>query len=58
VVFEPLHKIINFKVRILSEVVRVPVVVVTKMDDHVEAINTAIRDAGHAAHCILVEKLA
>ncbi|NOR18663.1 MAG: EAL domain-containing protein [Xanthomonadales bacterium] len=42
----------------MSEVVGVPVVVVTKKDDHVEAINTALRDAGHAAHCIQVEKLA
>ena len=44
--------------RILSNLAGVAVVVVTKKDDHVEAINTALRDAGHAAHCIRVEKIA
>jgi diguanylate cyclase (GGDEF)-like protein len=33
------------------------VVVVSKLDDHVEAINTALRDSGHAVHCIKVHKL-
>ena len=36
----------------------VSIVVVTQKDDFVEAINTALRDAGHAAHCVKVEKLA
>jgi diguanylate cyclase (GGDEF)-like protein/PAS domain S-box-containing protein len=44
------------KVRILSEVAGVSIIVVTRKDDHVEAINIALRDAGHAAHCIRVEK--
>ena len=42
----------------MSNLAGVAVVVVTKKDDHVEAINTALRDAGHAAHCIRVEKIA
>ena len=35
----------------------ISIVVVTKLDDHVEAINTALRDVGHAAHCIKVTKI-
>jgi len=45
-------------VRILSKLAGVSIVVVTKRDDDVEAINIALRDAGHAAHCIKVEKMA
>ena len=35
----------------------ISIVVVTKLDDQVEAINTALRDVGHAAHCIKVTKV-
>jgi len=52
-----IHKNYICKVRILSELAGVSVVVVTKNDDHVEAINIALRDAGHAAHCVRVEKV-
>jgi diguanylate cyclase (GGDEF)-like protein/PAS domain S-box-containing protein len=41
----------------LSNTLGVPVVVVSKLDDQVEAINNALRDAGHAAHCLKIEKL-
>jgi len=44
-------------VQVLSESSGVAVIVISRLDDHVQAINTALRDAGHAAHCIKIEKL-
>jgi diguanylate cyclase (GGDEF)-like protein/PAS domain S-box-containing protein len=40
----------------LSDSTGVSVLIITVKDDHVAAINTALRDAGHAAHCIRVNK--
>jgi diguanylate cyclase (GGDEF)-like protein/PAS domain S-box-containing protein len=41
----------------LNESVGISVVVISKSDDHVQAINTALRDGGHPSHCIKVKKL-
>ncbi|MDP6695905.1 MAG: GGDEF domain-containing protein [Gammaproteobacteria bacterium] len=38
----------------MSDSTSISVLVVTPDDDHVAAVNTALRDAGHAAHCIKV----
>lgn len=35
----------------------IPVVVISGHDDDVEAINTALRDAGHPAHCSKISKI-
>lgn len=36
---------------ILNSQAGVPVIVLTRKQDHVEAINRSLRDARHAAHC-------
>jgi diguanylate cyclase (GGDEF)-like protein/PAS domain S-box-containing protein len=41
----------------LSKSVGISVVVISVEDDHVAAINTALRDAGHPAHCNKVSKV-
>jgi diguanylate cyclase (GGDEF)-like protein/PAS domain S-box-containing protein len=41
---------------LLSESASISVVVITTKDDHVAAINTALRDAGHAAHCSKISR--
>ncbi|HJP04405.1 MAG: hypothetical protein CL799_04055 [Chromatiales bacterium] len=38
----------------MSDSTSISVIIVTPEDDHVAAVNTALRDAGHAAHCIKV----
>ena len=37
--------------RLLSEQAAVPMIVVTHSQDHVEAINSTLRNAGHPVHC-------
>ncbi|MCP3999581.1 MAG: EAL domain-containing protein [Gammaproteobacteria bacterium] len=39
----------------MSESMGISVLIITVKDDDVAAINTALRDAGHAAHCVRVQ---
>lgn len=41
----------------MAEQGAVPMIVLTRQQDHVEAINSALRNAGHAAHCSWIREL-
>ncbi len=42
--------------RTLANAVGVPLIVVSRLDDHLAAINSVLREAGHAVHCRRVDE--
>ena len=47
----------NLKGQILQDRVRVPLVILSRQDEHLTTINTVLRSAGHPVHCIRIEQL-
>jgi diguanylate cyclase (GGDEF)-like protein/PAS domain S-box-containing protein len=47
----------NLKGQILQDHVRVPLVILSRQDEHLTTINTVLRNAGHPVHCIRIEQL-